>query len=211
MRDRASLIATSTALSSRTIFISSVRPWIGGQRELPLPLFNAARWIFRRRIKLQRASHSGNAISWARGDQSGSAAERALPPAQAPADQDAGERREHPAELPVPSDDPRLCASTLASLPQGMLAARWSRNHAPRRRSNSVKAATDAHAKAMLAKGRATVAVSRAEGARGIKTEEVLEGIERCIDRIEIIVDLGIKTEEVLEGIERRLSRLRRR
>jgi hypothetical protein len=30
----------------------------------------------------------------------------------------------------------------------------------------------------MLAKGRATVAVSRAEGARGIKTED-LEGVER--------------------------------
>jgi hypothetical protein len=42
----------------------------------------------------------------------------------------------------------------------------------------SAMAATD-DAKARLAAGRATVAVSRAEGAGGIKTEEILEGIER--------------------------------
>jgi hypothetical protein len=43
----------------------------------------------------------------------------------------------------------------------------------------SARAATDDDATARLAAGRATVAVSRAEGAGRIKTQETLEGIER--------------------------------
>jgi hypothetical protein len=73
----------------------------------------------------------------------------------------------------------------------------------------SARAATDAHAQARLAAGRAIMAVSRAEGARGIKPEHGLEGIERRLYYAGRPTLWWIKTEAALAEIERAFRGIR--
>jgi hypothetical protein len=153
----------------------------------------------------ERASLSGNAIS--SGERRSERLHRIAGTAPSSGTGRSRCRREageQPAELPGPSDAPRLRAhrSWLPS-PRGcsQCSSPGTMRHGDAQ--GSARAATDAQAQARLAEGRAIMAVSGAEGAGGIKPENGLEGIESSLDHSSLPSPGGRRRmEDALEGIE---------